>query len=73
MLFSRTTWLQRAISLCSSACAACGERWSLANGVTPVSAQALTIAGSSSTPSSTALSLSITPFGVPPGTNKACQ
>src|SRR5262249_6438254 len=28
MLLSRTTWPQRTTSLCSSACAACGERWS---------------------------------------------
>src|SRR2546428_48895 len=49
ILFSRTTSLQRAISLLKSACAACGERWSGGYGVTPVAAQFLTIAESSST------------------------
>src|SRR2546428_10016881 len=49
ILFSRTTSLQRAISLLKRACAARGERWSGGYGVTPVAAQFLTIAESSST------------------------
>src|SRR5436305_695530 len=73
ILFSRTTSSQRAISASKRACAACGERSFGGYGVTPVSAQFFISAASSSTPCTTALSLSITGFGVAVGANSACQ
>src|SRR5262249_12633730 len=73
MLLARTTSPQRTISRCNSACAAWGERCAFGYGETPVSAHALTIAGSSITPCSTALSFSMIGRGVPEGANSACQ
>src|SRR5438552_6676507 len=71
--FSRTTSLQRAISLLKSVSAPCPVRSPAGYGVTPVSAQLFISAASSSTPCTTALSLSITGFGVAAGANSACQ
>src|ERR1700751_2331829 len=73
MLLSRMTFPQRAISLCKSALAAAGERWSGGKTDTSSPAQILTMAGSETAFCNALLSVTITELGVPAGANMACQ